>query len=116
MKNLILAIALPMLASASAASGQAPQPNAMMLAQALDRCMTTYAVRMTRTDATDDAIFLAAQEGCAELEQTMTAALRSEQPQQADAMIAALSAQARPNFMSLLNRIRTDRAARMQQQ
>lgn len=80
------------LASHSALA-QSEQANAMMLAQANDRCMTTYAFRMTGTDATDEAIFASATAGCK--------ALKSQ-----------LEAQAKPNFLNLLQKIRADRARR----
>lgn len=85
----------------------------MMLAQANDRCMTTYAVRLTRTDATDEAIFASAVEGCAELKSQLYAALDKEYPAaQASELKGQLDAAARPNFLNLLQKIRNDRAQR----
>jgi hypothetical protein len=101
----------------SALFGQAPEPNAMLLSQAYDRCMTTFAVRLTRTDASDEAIYSAATEGCGELQLAMFAAMRREIPQpDVETIISQITDSAEPNFMALLNRIRTDRAAREQQQ
>jgi hypothetical protein len=85
----------------------------MMLAQAQDRCMTTYAVRLTRTSATDEAIYADARSGCGTLASQLHAAIAKEYPaDQAAELLATLDAQARPNFMALLQRIRADRAAR----
>lgn len=96
--------------SALAQSGQA---NAMMLAQANDRCMTTYAVRMTGTDATDEAIFASATEGCKALKSQLYSAIDAEYPAaQAGELKGQLEAQAKPNFLNLLQKIRADRARR----
>ncbi|RDV05983.1 hypothetical protein DXH95_00565 [Sphingorhabdus pulchriflava] len=97
-------------------NAQATQPDVPTLAQALDRCMATYAVKLTKTDATDEAIYTAATEGCKQIETDLVAAVRQDVPaNQADAALQQWSAQAKPNFMSLLQRIRTDRAARLAQ-
>ncbi|SEH19748.1 hypothetical protein SAMN05428974_3628 [Sphingopyxis sp. YR583] len=89
------------------------QANAMLLAQANDRCMTTYAVRMTKTDATDDAIFAAATEGCKELKAQLFGAIDKEYPaDQASGLKSQLDAAEKPNFMKLLQKIRTDRLQR----
>jgi|SRR4028119_1688098 hypothetical protein len=91
-----------------------PAPaNAMILAQANDRCMTTYAVRLTRTDATDEAIFKSAVEGCAKLKGQLYTAIHNEYPTaQASELTVQLDAAAKPNFLNLLRRIRSDRAQR----
>jgi ABC-type cobalamin/Fe3+-siderophores transport system ATPase subunit len=95
------------------ALAQSPQANAMTLAQANDRCMTTFAVRMTKTDATDDAIFSSAIEGCKDLKAQLDAAIANEYPAaQADELKSQLDAQAKPNFLNLLQKIRSDRAKR----
>lgn len=92
---------------------QSTQPNAMMLAQANDRCMTTYAVRMTNTDAPDDKIFTSAIEGCKDLNSQLYTAIDAEYAAaQASDLKAQLDAQAKPNFLNLLQKIRTDRAQR----
>ena len=96
------------------AVAQSAQPNAMMLAQANDRCMTTYAVRMTKTEATDEAIFASAVEGCKDLKGQLYAALDKEYAAaQASELKAQLDTQAKPNFLNLLKKIRTDRAQRV---
>lgn len=89
---------------------QPSQANAMMLAQANDRCMTTYAVRMTKTDAADDAIFAAATEGCKDLKSQLFSAIDKEYPaDQASSLKSQLDAAEKPNFIKLLQKIRTDR-------
>ncbi|MFC7536148.1 hypothetical protein ACFQPG_02050 [Sphingomonas sp. GCM10030256] len=94
-------------------SAQTAQPSAMMLAQAHDRCMTTYAVRLTNTAATDQSIFADATAGCKELKDQLGAAIaRDYTPAQATELNAMLEAQAKPNFDKLLQRIRADRAAK----
>ncbi|MHA4838085.1 hypothetical protein [Sphingopyxis sp. MSC1_008] len=96
-----------------AVHAQTAQANAMMLAQASDRCMTTYAVRMTKTDAADDAIFAAATEGCKDLKSQLFGAIDKEYPaDQASGLKSQLDAAEKPNFMKLLQKIRTDRQQR----
>ncbi|MDZ3833472.1 MAG: hypothetical protein U0S50_16895 [Sphingopyxis sp.] len=95
------------------AHAQTAQADAMMLAQANDRCMTTYAVRMTKTDATDDAIFAAATEGCKELRAQLFGAIDKEYPaDQASGLKSQLDAAEKPNFIKLLQKIRADRLQR----
>jgi len=116
MNSVKLLSVLCLASTTSIASGQATQSEAMTIAQALDRCMTTQAVRLTRTDATDDAIFLSASEACRDLETGLAAALRAERPHdEAEAIIVAMNEQAQPNFQTMLDRIRSDRAARAAQ-
>lgn len=89
-----------------------PAPSVPMLAQAHDRCMATHAVRLIRTDATDEAIYAEAQKGCAAIDTELKAAVRAQVPAaQADALIGQFDATGKPNFMALLQRIRADRAA-----
>jgi hypothetical protein len=114
-KKFSIGFALLTATFAGVAWGQA-QANAMTIAQAHDRCMTTQAVRLTRTDASDDAIFQTATEACKELETGLFAALRAERPrEEAEAIIAAMNDQAQANFQTMLDRIRADRAARANQ-
>lgn len=92
---------------------QPAEADAMMLAQANDRCMTTYAVRMTKTDAADDAIFAAAADGCKGLKAQLLGAIDKEYPaDQANGLKSQLAAAEKPNFMKLLQKIRTDRQQR----
>jgi hypothetical protein len=92
---------------------QPAQANAMTLAQANDRCMTTYAVRMTKTDVADDTIFAAATEGCKELKAQLFGAIDKEYPaDQARGLKSQLDAAEKPNFIKLLQKIRTDRLQR----
>jgi hypothetical protein len=99
-------------AVAQPASAQTEQPSPAILAQALDRCMATYAVRLTKTGAADDAIFTSAVEGCKQIETDLKIVVRRDiAPAQAEAAIMQWGTQAKPNFMSLLQRIRADRAA-----
>ncbi|AQA00519.1 hypothetical protein BWQ93_20185 [Sphingopyxis sp. QXT-31] len=98
---------------AGAVHAQPAQANAMMLAQANDRCMTTYAVRMTKTDVADDAIFAAATEGCKDLKSQLFGAIDKEYPvDQASGLKSQLDTAEKPNFMKLLQKIRTDRQRR----
>lgn len=104
-----------LIAAAAVASqpAQAPEPSAAVLAQALDRCMTTHAVRLTRTSATDDAIYTEAAAGCKALNEQLGARIAQEYtPAQAAELTTMLEAQAKPNFLSLLQRIRADRRFR----
>jgi hypothetical protein len=89
------------------------QPNAMMLAQAHDRCMVGYAVRLTKTSASDEAIYTEAVTGCKGLHEQLGAAVAREYaPEQAAHLTTSLEAQAKPNFLSLVQRIRTDRLSK----
>ncbi len=89
------------------------QQNIQVTAQALDRCMATYAVRLTKTPASDDAIFAEATRSCAPLNEALTTALNTQlPPAQANAFIKQMDASARPNFMTMLARIRHDRASK----
>ena len=104
-------IAIALVAAAIAA--QPAQPSTMMLAQAYDRCMATYAVRLTKTAATDEAIYTEAVAGCKALKDQLTAGIgREYAPAQVTELTAAMEAQAKPNFLALLQRIRTDRLSR----
>lgn len=107
----IVALALLTVAQTSAAQ-QAPL-SPQIIAQAVDRCMATYAVRLTRTAASDESIYAAAEQGCRPLNDQLKAAARTAvPPAQADAFIQQLDASAKPNFLAMLARIRSDRAAR----
>ncbi|WP_203310371.1 hypothetical protein [Sphingomonas beigongshangi] len=104
--------ALIALAAQSAAAPE-PQANPQVIAQALDRCMATYAVRMTKTDASDETIFAEATRGCVQLNEQFKAAINAQVPApQASAFIKQMDATAKPNFMVMLAKIRRDRAAR----
>ena len=105
--NLLVAAAL------SAGAPVAAQPDVDLVAQAADRCMVTYAVRLTKTEATDEEIFAAATAGCKTLNDEFDAAVTATFPaEQAAEMKAASAAQAKPNFLQLLQRIRADRASK----
>ena len=108
-----LATTALVLVSAQQAAAQDPQPNAMILAQALDRCMVTHAVRLTRTSASDADIFAQARQSCQPLNDQLRTAINAELPPADSAeMLRSIDQQAEPNFMTLLSRIRTDRARR----
>ncbi len=112
MKKKAIAIAILGLAAQSAFA-QTAQPDASTLAPALDRCLATYAVRLTKTEMADEAIYLAANSECKQIETDLTTAVRRDVPAaQAEAALLQWKEQAKPNFMSLLQRIRSDRAAR----
>lgn len=109
----MIVVSLIAVAAFAAQSAQPAQPSAMTLAQAHDRCMTTYAVRLTKTAATDEAIYAEAVAGCKAVQDLLGAAIAKEYtPAQAAELTAMLEAQAKPNFLTLLQRIRTDRLSR----
>ena len=75
--------------------------------------MTTYAVRMTMTAATDEAIYADAVSGCSAVKNALGAAIVRDYPaDRAAELNALLDAQAKPNFLALLQRIRADRLSR----
>ncbi len=112
MKKKIIAVVILGVVAQSALA-QATQSDVSTLAQALDRCMTTYAVRLTKTETVDEAIYLAAVDGCKQIEVDLTTAVRRDVPAtQGEAALTQWKEQSKPNFMSLLQRIRSDRAAR----
>ena len=95
------------------AFAQEVQANAQIIAQANDRCMATYAVRLTKTDATDEAIYAEAARSCQPLQDNLATALKAQlTPAQADDILKTLAEQAKPNFMAMLTQIRSDRATR----
>jgi len=104
------------LAGAQAASTAQAEPSAQIVAQALDRCMATYAVRLTKTDASDEAIFTEATTSCLPLNVRLRAAINAQlPPPQAAGVIRSFDAQAKPNFMTMLAKIRSDRASKPDQ-
>ena len=112
--SLLLAVPLAAQTTPPAAPQPAPEAsNVPLLAQMLDRCMATYAVRLTKTDMADEAIFAEAGKGCAGIDLQLRAGVRSQLPAaEAEALIKQFDDTDRPNFMALLQRIRADRAAR----
>jgi hypothetical protein len=106
-------VASALLLSAQQSVAQQPQANVMTLAQALDRCMTTQAVRLTHTSAADSEIYAQARQSCQGLNDQLRAAIAEQLPP-ADAaqILASIDGQAEPNFMTVLSRIRQDRARR----
>lgn len=93
------------------ATAQQPEPNVQILAQAYDRCMATSAVRLTRTAATDQDIFRQASQACLSLGGQLRAAIEAQlPPEQAAELLRSMDAQAEPNFMTMLARIRSDRS------
>jgi hypothetical protein len=85
--------------------------NPQIVAQAYDRCMATHAVRLTRTSATDENIYTQASQSCLPLNDQLTAAIKAQlPPAQADEILRTLAANGKPNFLSMLARIRSDRA------
>ena len=107
------AIVLISLFAVQQAIAQQPQPSVQIIAQAYDRCMATYAVRLTRTAATDEDIFMQASQSCLSLKVQLTAAINTQlPPAQATETLQAIDATAEPNFIAMLARIRSDRARR----
>jgi hypothetical protein len=112
MKSWIGIAVMAALALWSPAYGQQSEPTLMMVAQAQDRCMTTYAVRLSRQTA-DEAIFERAEAGCSELDAQLDAAIQRDVPAAKQAEIRAMLANSKkPNFMAMLAKIRSDRASR----
>ena len=111
--SVLILLAATQPAAAQQATGQNAGPNPMVLAQALDRCMTTQAVRLTHTAATDADIYAQARRSCLSLNGRLRASITAQVPP-ADAaeVLRTIDAQAEPSFMALLARIRSDRAQR----
>ena len=106
-------IVLISLLAVQQATAQQPQPSVQIMAQAYDRCMATYAVRLTHTAAPDADIFMQASEACLPLKEQLRAAIQTQlPPPQATQILQSIDAQAEPNFMTMLTRIRSDRAQR----
>jgi hypothetical protein len=92
---------------------QQPQADVQIVAQAYDRCMATYAVRLTKTASSDEDIYLQAAEGCLGLGDRLKSAISAQLPApQAAEILAAMEAQAKPSFINMLAQIRSDRARR----
>ncbi|MFK4004670.1 hypothetical protein [Qipengyuania sp. NPDC077563] len=78
--------------------------------------MTRYAVRLSRETQDDDVIYATAKGNCSELDAELVAALDRElPPETADKIKMQMAEQAKPNFMSLLGKIRADRASKASQ-
>jgi hypothetical protein len=106
-------ILLVTLVAAQQATAQQPEQDVQTLAQAYDRCMATQAVRLTRTPATDADIFRQATQACLSLQELLRTAINAQlPPAQATDILRSIDAQAEPNFMAMLARIRSDRARR----
>ena len=106
-------IGIACLTALTPAYGQAIEPSLMMVAQAQDRCMTTYAVRLSRETTDDEAIFEQAKAGCSELNAQLEAAILREVPVEKQSELRSMLADSeKPNFMTMLAKIRSDRAAR----
>ena len=98
---------------ASPATAQEPQQDFRIIAQAYDRCMATYAVRLTRTAASDAEIFSQASQGCLALKEHLRAAINAQlPPADAGELLRAIQTQGEPSFLAMLARIRSDRARR----
>ncbi len=92
---------------------QQAEPSLMVIAQAQDRCMTTYAVRLSKTMTDDEQIFEQAKAGCAGLDEELNTAIEREIPIEKQSELKTMLAQSsRPNFMAMLAKIRADREAR----
>ena len=90
---------------------QPTQPSLATLAEALDICLASYAVQLTYSSASDDAIYAAAKDGCKKIETELIATVRRDvPPAQADAALRQWAAVAKPNFMTVIQRIRADRS------
>ncbi len=112
MKSAIV-VALALLATEQQAAAQQQQAPVALLAQAFDRCMATSAVRLTKTPASDEDIYDQAVQSCAPLRGELAAAIRAQLPApDAAELLGAMESQSKPNFLSMLDRIRRDRAAR----
>lgn len=99
--------------SAQPAAAQQNQPNFMFIAQALDRCMTTYAVRLSKTAASDEEIYTEATTGCAPLNAKLTEGITATvPPQQAAEFLKDVDASKKRNFLNMLAKIRNDHAKR----
>jgi len=99
--------------SVQAAAAEQSPPNIMFIAQALDRCMATYAVRLTKTAASDEEIYTVASKGCAPLDAKFAEGIMATvPPQQAAKFLQDADASKKPNFLNMLTKIRNDRAKR----
>ena len=101
------------IAALSLGAQPAPAQDLGVLAHAYDRCMTTFAVRLTRTAAADADIYAEASRSCASLKNHLRAAVVAQLPAaQSSEMIRAIDSQGETSFMAMLARIRSDRARR----
>lgn len=111
-----LAIAFAFAIGLQNAAAQEVRPNIQIIAQAYDRCMATYAVRLTRTTVPDDVIYAEATKSCSPLKIKLVEAIRQQvPPPEAAKVLTTMDASAKPNFLNMLNRIRSDRAKRESQ-
>jgi hypothetical protein len=95
------------------ALAQQGQPDVVIVAQALDRCMATYAVRLTKTPASDDIIYAEAVKGCAPLNDKFVEGIKRTVPsRQATELLRDMETSKKPRFLNMLAQIRSDRAKR----
>lgn len=95
-----------------AATPQA-EPDVRLVAQAYDRCMATHAVELTTTAAADEEIYARATQSCSPLKLKLEAAIKTQAPlEEAKEVLKKIDARAKPSFMNMLARIRSDRARR----
>ena len=110
-KSSALVLTLPF--AMQPAAGQQPLQDVQIVAQAYDRCMATYAVRLTHTAASDQDIFSQASQGCLPLKSRLIEAINAQlPPAQAREVLESIEAQGEPNFMGMLALIRSDRRRR----
>lgn len=113
MKKSAIGFCLVLASFAQPSVAQTPRPSVMVLAQAHDRCMTIVAVRESKVNADDEVIYEHAKAACEESKGGLFEAIRAERPsEQAEGLIDELEAQAKPNFLNMLRRIRADRQSR----
>lgn len=110
MKFSMIALGMSLALFSGSVTAQPAQQNVGLLGQALDRCMTTVADRESRAESDDEIIFEFAVATCGELKDPLFAAIRAQFPsEQAEEAISMIDAQAKPNFLNMLLRIRSDR-------
>ena len=103
----LVAIALFLAAPAPAQS--APQLSAGQAAIVYDQCLARAAVRASRTDAADDAVYGLAKQDCAATRASLLAG--NEADKERIAALAAIDADKQANFPALTRKIRERRKA-----
>lgn len=106
-RTFLVALAVSLVATPALA--QSPQNEQERLALAVDRCMNDYAVRLADSGASDDDIYAQAQQGCAGLNDQLTASINARYPPAlASEVLGSMNEEAENNFMQMLDHVRGD--------
>jgi len=114
MKRLLIATTLAAGVPTSAIAGETnPLAQIMITANAYDRCVTTYAVKLLESGLSDDDLYVVASTMCRDLNDLMKQRIIASLPAaQANEMLARLGADPKGDYLKKLQAIRQGRSRR----